>query len=201
MVDGGILDHRQFIKELVILCRRKSSGTVFYNLESGLSARMVLNHGEICWIAFADLRGMDAINEIRSIERGRMSFNSSLKLTIGTQNLPTTPEILKEVNTRDSSHRSKTSNQKATDSSSVSTESFSGHSFNKDEVCETVVKESIEFIGPIAKLICADYMKSMPEQISARDVRKLLDSIVTDINDEVKRRVFKDRVRNLLKIE
>lgn len=201
MVDGGILDHRQFIKELVILCRRKSSGTVFYNLESGLSARMVLNHGEICWVAFAELRGTDAINKIRSIDRGRMSFNPSLKLTIGTQNLPTTPEILKEINTRDSSHRSKLPNQKTTDSSSEETENFSEHTFNKDDVCEIVVKESIEFIGPIAKLICKDYMKSMPAQISVRDVRKLLDSIVMDINDEVKRRVFKDRVRSSLKIE
>ncbi|MES9852683.1 MAG: hypothetical protein ABW170_12745 [Candidatus Thiodiazotropha sp. L084R] len=198
MVDGGILDHRKFIKALITLCRDKSSGTVFYNLESGISARMVLNHGVITWVACGELRGEEAVDAIRLIDSGRMSFNPSLKLTIGKQSLPTTPEILREINTRNF-------NSAVTDSfktsANVPSESIVGNSYNKEDVCRIVVQESIEFIGPIAKVICADYMKSMPSQIGVKNIRNLIDSIALDINDDIKGRVFKDRVRTILKIE
>ncbi|MCG8488658.1 MAG: hypothetical protein MI756_14390 [Chromatiales bacterium] len=203
MVDGGILDHRQFIKSLVTLCRERSSGTVFYNLSSGLSARIVLNRGEISWVAFGEYRGTEAIEEIRLIDNGRMSFNPSLKLTIGKQNLPTTPEILKMINTRghERKSRAKVPNHKSPSSSSINSEPFSGKVFNKEEVCEIVVRESIEFIGPIAKIVCAEYMKSQPAQVSLSSVRQLIDTMVFDIDDEAKGRLFKDRVRALLKLE
>ncbi len=203
MVEGGKLDHRQFIKALVTLCRERSSGTVFYNLSSGLSARIVMNRGEISWVAFGEYRGAEAIEEIRLIDNGRMSFNPSLKLTIGTQNLPTTPEILKMINTRGHERKSRATppTHKSASSSPTHGAPFSGKVFNKDEVCEIVVRESIEFIGPIAKIVCAEYMKSQPTQIGLSSVRRLIDTMALDIDDEAKGRLFKDRVRALLKLD
>jgi hypothetical protein len=202
MIDDGILDHRQFIKALVNLCRERSSGTVFYNLSSGLSARIVMNRGEISWVAFGEHRGIDAIEEISLIESGRMSFNSSLKLTIGKQDLPTTPEILKKINTRGIEHKRhpKVSQPAAQKTNPTHNASTSGKTFDKNQICEIIVKESIEYIGPIAKIVCADYMKSQPDEISLNSLRKLIDIIVLDINDDTKGYLFKDRVRSLLKI-
>ncbi|MES9981037.1 MAG: hypothetical protein ABW115_22480 [Candidatus Thiodiazotropha sp. 6PLUC6] len=201
MVDGGILDHRKFIKALITLCRDRSSGTVFYNLESGVSARMVLNQGVITWVACGELRGEEAIDAIRLIDKGRMSFNPSLKLTIGKQRLPTTPEILREINTRDFNSEAIDQPQKTAASSPDNSRVTTGNSFSREDICKVVVEESIEYIGPIAKVLCADYMKSMPAQIDVRNIRKLIDSMAMDINDEVKGRVFKNRIREILKIE
>jgi hypothetical protein len=203
MVDGGNQDHRQFIRALVTLCREKSSGTVFYNLDSGLSARMVLNRGEICWVAYGELRGQEALEDIRLIDKGRMSFNPSLRLTLGKQTLPSTPEILRELNTRefDKQNSHSATDQKRHQSNSNSAQIISGKTFNKEEVCEIVVKESIEFIGPIAKVICAEYMKPLASEINLSSVRKLIDTIFIDINDEAKGKQFKERVKTSLKIE
>ncbi|MEJ2620845.1 MAG: hypothetical protein P8163_11420 [Candidatus Thiodiazotropha sp.] len=200
MIDDGILDHRQFIKSLVSLCRERSSGTVFYNLSSGLSVRIVMNRGEINWVAFGEHRGIDAIEEISVIENGRMSFNPSLKLTIGKQNLPSTPEILKMINTRGIELKSRPKVSHQTTEKSNPTHTTSGTTFDKNQICEIVVKESIEYIGPIAKIVCADYMKSQPDEISLNSLRKLIDIIVLDINDDTKGHIFKDRIRSLLKI-
>jgi hypothetical protein len=203
MIDDGILDHRQFIKALVSLCRERSSGTVFYNLNNGLTARIVLNRGEISWVAFGEHRGIDAIEEISLIDSGRMSFNHTLKLAIGKQNLPSTPEILKIINTLgniERKSRAKASYQATQKPNSTRNASTSGKTFDKDRVCEIIVNESIEYIGPIAKIVCTEYMKSQPDMISLNSLRKLIDIIVLDINDDSKGHLFKDRVRSLLKI-
>ncbi|MCG8067202.1 MAG: hypothetical protein JAY84_05010 [Candidatus Thiodiazotropha taylori] len=203
MVDGGILDHRQFIKALVTLCRERSSGTVFYNLSSGLSARIVMNRGEISWLAFGEHRGAEAIEEIRLIDSGRMSFNPSLKLTIGKQTLPTTPEILKLINTRSPERkgRSKGPSHKPINSKPINNQPPVDRVFNKNEVCEIVVRESIEFVGPIARIVCDEYMKSQPTQISLNSVHKLIDTMVLDIDDDAKGHLFKGRVNELLQLD
>ncbi|MET0067175.1 MAG: hypothetical protein ABW076_12590 [Candidatus Thiodiazotropha sp.] len=196
MVDGGLLDHRGFIRALVTLCRDKSSGTVFYNLESGASARMVLNQGEICWLAFAELRGVEALRAIREIERGRMSFNPLLKLAIGKQVLPTTPEILRAINTREAHSFAAEPPVIATlENTNSPAEPATGRSFDKQAVCELFSREAMEFLGPIARLLCEDYMKSMPQRISSNEVKKLLNAVAQDIGDEQKVRRFKEGIK------
>jgi hypothetical protein len=199
MVDGGMLDHRGFMHALVNLCREKSSGTVFYNLENGLSARMVLNHGEICWLAFGDLRGVEALQAIREIERGRMSFNPLLKLAIGKQTLPTTPEILRTINTREAHSFSTPPQAIASVTAAVpAEEAASGTTFDSARVFDVVSGEAMEFLGPIAKLLCQDYMKSMGTALSSNEVKKLINALVQDIGDEQKARRFKDGVKKRL---
>jgi hypothetical protein len=197
MVDGGLLDHRGFMRALVALCRDKSSGTVFYNLESGISARIVLNCGEICWLAFGELRGVDALQAIREIQQGRMSFNPLLKLAIGNQALPSTPEILRSINTWEA-HSFAAPKQPIAAVPGVekpSAASSSEHTFDKQTVYGVVSTEAMEFLGPIAKLLCQDYLKSMGASLSGNDVKRLVNSLVQDIGDNEKERRFKDGVR------
>jgi hypothetical protein len=207
MVDGGILDHRQFIRELVTLCRERSSGTVFFNLDSGISARIVINRGEICWMAYGEFRGEEALNAIREIENGRMIFNPLLKLSIGEQILPSTPEILRLINSRDYHHHYDYDFDQTNDqdsgfrSSSQLIETNSGKYFDKGIVCEVVETEAMEFLGPIAKILCADYVKCMSSELTYHDVRLLINNMARDISSETEIKYFKDRVRRALKIE
>jgi hypothetical protein len=203
MFDGGILGQREFIRALVTLCKDKSSGTVFYNLNSGVSARLVLNHGEICWVAFGELRGEEAIEEIRLIDSGRMSFNPSLKLAIGKQSLPATPEILRAINSRSHDHETHSHDLDlgSTTSTLDTSETIIGKSYDKREVCKIVGEQSLEFIGPMAKVLCAEYTKSMSAQIGLNDVRKVINAIAQDIDDTHKAQLFKDNVKGILKID
>jgi hypothetical protein len=204
MFDGGIVDQREFVQALVTLCKDKSSGTVFYNLNSGASARLVLNHGEICWVAFGELRGEEAIDEIRLIDdNGRMNFNPSLKLAIGKQSLPTTPEILRAINARSRGHETHNHDLDLgiTTSTLETSETIIGKSYDKWEVYTIVEEQSLEYIGPIAKVLCAEYTKSMPAQIGLNDVRKIINAIARDIDDKFKAQQFKDNIKGLLKID
>ncbi len=190
------MDHRGFMHALVALCREKSSGTVFYNLENGISARIVLNRGEICWLAFGELRGVDALQAIREIQQGRMSFNPLLKLAIGNQALPSTPEILRTINTREA-HSYATPQQPIASVPVVDqpSEASSENAFDKQTVFDVVSREAMEYLGPIAKLLCQDYLKSMGPSLSSNDVKRLINSLVQDIGDSQKEQRFKDGVR------
>ncbi|MEJ2466749.1 MAG: hypothetical protein P8045_13765 [Candidatus Thiodiazotropha sp.] len=203
MVERAMLSHRQLMKELVKHCKARASGTVFYNLESGESARMVLSHGEICWVAYQDLRGEAAIEAIAKIVCARFSFNSLLKLAIGEQQLPSTPTILKRLNSNGDSQEVKQDVPIVTDVVS-STDPVEGSGENRPfeqiQVRMTLESEAMEYLGPMARILCADYMKAMPSHLNHGEVRQLISTLVQDIGDERKGQQFIGRVKKSLNI-
>ena len=72
--------------------------------------------------------------------------------------------------------------------------------FSQGQVHLILEMESMEYLGPMAKILCDDYMKSMPPQLDHAQVRQLINSFVRDINDELKGRRFMERVKRSLNI-
>jgi hypothetical protein len=225
MVNGSVLNHRQLIRGLVKKCKEKESGTLFFNLKDGRSARLVLNHGAICWIAFGDLRGTAAIEAIREIDAARMSFNTLLKLSIGKQDLPSTQEIVnqlkKPMNGQEVSDHVDVAVPTVTDVISMQGHGNGAYSepdtdpdtgsnshieqavdslFSQDHVHVILERESLEYLGPMAKVLCADYMKSMPHHLKQAQIRQLIAAVAHDIDDEHKGMLFKERVKRSLNI-
>jgi hypothetical protein len=202
MVNGSTLSRRQLIRELVMLCKQRASGTVFFNLDNGDSARLVLKRGVICWVAYRDLRGEPAIDAIGEIEAARLSFNSLLKMAIGEQILPSTQEIIKGINAQS---KAPINQDVPTVTEVVSATTFedataADRPFNFDHVRIVLEEESMEYLGPMAKILCADYMKTMPSKLSHAQVRHLISTVVQDINDERKGERFLSQVKRILSI-
>ncbi len=201
MVGEGIMNHQQLIRELIKLCRDKSSGTLFINVEDGNSARLVLNQGEICWAAFKEMRGETAIDAISEIGAARMKFNPILKLAIGEQQLPSTPEVLKRLN----SHTDNGADELVPTITDVvqptpTVDAGGDRPFKMEKVRSVLERESMEYLGPMARLLCGDYLKSLPADLSLVQVRHVINSLVQDINDDEKGQRFMQRVRKELGI-
>jgi hypothetical protein len=203
MVEGGILSQRQLIRSLVKLCKERASGTLFFNLNTGVSARLVLNRGSIRWVAYSDLRGQPAIDAIKEIEAARMSFNPNLKLVIGEQALPSTSEIIAQLDYKKRSDSSEQAIPVVSDEISINPPSMEptvDRPFELERVRSVLEQESMEFLGPMARVLCADYLKSMPSHLSHVQVRQLIGALTQDINNERKGQDFAARVKRILNL-
>jgi hypothetical protein len=203
MVENKTMNHRQLIDELVRHCNEKESGTVFLTLHSGESARIVLNEGGICWMAFEQLRGEQAIEVLCKIDKARFSFNPLLKLAIGKQQLPSTSNIInrlyKEIKDPAATHDEPVLTEVASQQNTQDALSGDQH-FSLDQVRLVLENEAVEYLGPVAKLLCTDYLKSMPPQLTHGQVRQLIYALKRDIRDEQKGQLFMERVKRALKI-
>ncbi len=204
MVVNGTLNHRQLIDELVRHCKEGVSGTIFFNLLSGESARIVLNRGAIRWVAYQQSRGIEAIEEIGEITEARFNFNPLLKLAIGEQQLPPTIKILKQLYKHNNTAKPEDDLPIVTDMVSppyTQVEINGEKHFSKDQVRMALEEEVMEYLGPIAKVLCADYLKNMPPQLNLTQVRQLISILKQDINDDRKGRLFMTGVERALKIQ
>jgi hypothetical protein len=194
---------RQLIDELLRHCKERASGTIFFNLYTGESARMILNEGIISWVAFEQLRGEEAIDALSQIHEARFTFNPLLKLAIGKQQLPSTSKILKRLYTQINDASPTHPVPFMTDAASPpnAQDTVSGdRPFSLDQVRLVLENEAVEYLGPMAKLLCTDYLKSMPPHLSNNQVRQLIGALMRDINDERKGQLFMERVERVLKI-
>ncbi len=202
MVDTEVMSHRQLIGELVKHCKARSSGTAFFNLVRGESARIVLNQGVIRWIAYDQLRGEEAIGAIAAISEARFNFNPLLKLAIGEQQLPSTTRLLKRLSRGEGN--ASPEHVVPIVSDIVSTQDSEGEingyrPYAHDQVRAALEKEALEFLGPMAKILCAEYMKTKPKALSHEDVQNVIRCLMQDISDDVKRQSFASRAKRALK--
>jgi len=128
-----------------------------------------------------------------------LKFNPILKLAIGEQQLPSTPEVLKRLNSYASDEEVVPT---ITDVVSAPHQAEIGgdRPFRLDQVRDVLEQESVEYLGPMARLLCGDYLKSLPDNLSHIQVRHVMNTLIQDINDEQKGERFLERVRKALGI-
>ena len=206
----GVLSHRQIVRELVKLCRQKASGTIFI----GSSARLIMDQGEICWAAHGDLRGNAALESIREIDTSQVSLNPALKMIMAKQDLPPTRDILEMINswtgptveqeepavTEVVSPDVSTEGETGVDSPSTQEPAAIDTPFIREQVLSVLEPEALEYLGPIAKVVCAGYLESMPAQLSQDQVFDVIEAVAGDIGDERKAASFRKSVNKALKI-
>jgi hypothetical protein len=197
------MNHQQLIEKLVKHCKERASGTIFFNLPGGQSARLVLNNGVIHWTAYEQLRGTKAIESIRDIDQARFNFNPSLKLAIGNQQLPPTSDILKQLDNHNNKPVTEDGllfTQEGFSTTNIQPNVSGEDHLDLDRVRLVLEEEAMEYLGPMGKVLCADYLKSMPPHLSIIQVRQVISSLKQDINDERKGELFMARVKKELSI-
>jgi hypothetical protein len=183
MLHAGIANRQEFVQVLIKLCKDKTNGTVFYHCGNGDSARIVLSNGEIGWVAYHSLRGIDAIIAISKIKKGRIHFNPNLKLIIAKQDLPSTLEIIKAI--KKQSHpgtgQGMTSDSTVTNLRSDKKQKSVPHSYQEEQICKVFANECFEIIAMVIQFLYADHTQSLPPRLNQRKAHQLLDAVIKNI--------------------
>src|SRR5258708_15084844 len=96
--EPGLMPHDRLIDELHALCVAGRSGTMFIITGENHAAQFVLRNGEIVYLTYRLLRGLDALPSMRIFTAGRGRLQEE-PLHPATPVRPTTPEPLARLRT------------------------------------------------------------------------------------------------------
>lgn len=150
------------IDKLKEFCTQQTSGILFIATKANRSAQIVLENGEIVFVYFYNKRGVEALKLMLTIEAGRYRFQKNATSS-RRSSLPSTDKILRFL-------KRETDNQippEPTEPTEVSEPVQSSLDENQKRILETVL---VEYIGPMAAIICEDHLDSAPDIAAAIDV-------------------------------
>jgi hypothetical protein len=175
------------LKDLRQLCKDRRIGTLFVATASNKSASFTLLAGEIVGISLRTLRGRDALLLIKTIGTSRYSFADG-KVADTDPDLPPTAEILEFISTPPS----------APPLSAPPAPAPRQSRFNVDRVQLLLEAELVEYLGPMAKVICREHVNKAGVLTGSADLRRLIDGLAREIGDPVKEERFKREAWNKL---
>ena len=91
--EPGLMPHDRLIDELHALCVAGRSGTMFIITGENHAAQFVLRNGEIVYLTYRLLRGLDALPSMRIFTVGRYRFQDE-PVDRADPGLPPTPDLL-----------------------------------------------------------------------------------------------------------
>ncbi len=172
-----LLAYSELIAEIRRLSSEKRTGTIFITSDDSHFVRIVLNDGEIICLVFdVKHRGYDAISFIQTIKSGKLQFVE------GT--FETTQEI--SLSTEEIFH-------KLYEDDDISTTQVPSHI---EAIIKHIKKELAIYIGPIAIILCDEYIEKVGELETVGDVFAMLEVIAPEIADHEKQERFKEKIKN-----
>lgn len=91
----SLLSFHELMEQLVALCRRRSTGTLFIASEDNRAVSFVLKEGDIISCSFGHFRGISAVEQIKQLVAGSCSFSEKIFFSLMEEtNLPSTMDIL-----------------------------------------------------------------------------------------------------------
>lgn len=155
----------EIVSELRRICSARSTGTMFIATKANRSAQMMLDKGEIVFVYFFNKRGEEALELMSTILAGRYRFQEGA-VTRRTP-LPSTDAILKSLLSGQ-----KIAGQKIVNQVSEQRPTGPGLSQEQKNVLESCLAG---FIGPMAGILCEDYLGD------AADLQTAVDALVAEI--------------------
>src|SRR5262245_65068447 len=98
----GVLTYRQLIGELRRFCTQRQTGCVFITTSDNHSVRFTLQNGTIVAVGFRNQTGPAALASVQKIQKGRVSFSDGLPPQDPQPGLPSTPDLLTQLERADS---------------------------------------------------------------------------------------------------
>jgi hypothetical protein len=189
------------------LCSERRTGTLFVHTDTNHSARIGMDEGRIFFVACGRYRGMDAIEQIKTMQYGKYSFSESIfKSGVETQ-LPPTRELLAQLGlaavgdlrgidlaTEASSARngappslpsSDTASRPAPPPSAR--RSLPGGTDDRplqvtgERLYDLVAEALALSIGPVASVVCDEYRNRLETLSSPREYRPLIVQIASEL--------------------
>ena len=189
MLEKKKLENKALMAEIVSLCQHHESGTIFIATADNRLAKMALIEGEIVCASIQRLKGMDAIQELKALNSGVFGFNPGLQLVTEKHDLPATDIVLEMLQS----------------SAAIPVQSPPGAGAGSDELTlayatikEVLVNESTEYLGPMAAVICQDYLQPLEKSLTSSMLLQVIRQIEMDINNTDKSKKFRHAVTSKL---
>lgn len=207
------LSYAELVEELQALVREVRSGIMFIRTESGHLVRIGLEKGRIVSCIDSVHKGQAAIALIRRIRSGKYSFMPGIPSVVAGEALPGNFDFFKELagvpnhGTFPAPASTPITGQTAVAGGAPSAapaaraESSPGATdlrVSSDELFETVVRELTMYLGPIARLVAAEYEERLRSARSGEQVRALGFQLAQEIGDARHAAEFEARILSLV---
>lgn len=180
--EPGLMPHDRLIDELHALCVAGRSGTMFIITRENHAAQFVLRNGEIVYLTYRLLRGLEALPSMRIFTAGRYRFQDE-PVDRADPELPPTPDLLALL-----------SPEHTGTVEPPQTEPTTGTAKAPDSLRLLIERELAEFLGPMASLICEEHLAQATDLDSPKSLARLVESIANEIGDPTKEAHFKQQV-------
>lgn len=180
--EPGLQPHDRLIDELHALCVAGRSGTMFIITGENHAAQFVLRNGEIVYLTYRLLRGLDALPSMRIFRAGRYRFQDE-PVDRTDPGLPPTPDLLALL-----------SPEHTGTVEPPQTEPTTGTAKAPDSLRLLIERELAEFLGPMASLICEEHLAQATDLDSPKSLARLVEAIANEIGNPTKEAHFKQQV-------
>jgi hypothetical protein len=177
-----LLKYQELIAEVYRLFIEQQTGTIFITTSDNHLVRLVLNRGEIVHLVYdTHHRSYDAIPLVKQIQAGRLQFAKGIFEAADDIPLPPTEELLYVLKGEN--------NRAITSFSQKANSPF-------DEVISEIKRELSHHIGPVAGLICEEYIEKAGgiQNLNAMDT--IIDDVAKEIGDPDVERLFKIKLKD-----
>ena len=189
MSERRALENKELIAEIVSLCRKQASGTIFIATADNKQCRIVLIDGEIVCASMHRLNGVEVIRSIAALESGVFGFNPDLQLVTSRQSLPDTESLLQILQAGGANTQQGAQASSGSDGFLLPARS---------KILEILVQEATEYMGPMAAIICQDYLQQLTSSINPSNVQQVIRQLEQDINNTDKAHKFRAAVMKRL---
>ncbi len=197
--DKPMLDYGALLVYLRELVASQRTGTLFWATSDNHSAIFGFENGEIVTIRCQRLRGIDTLDTLLSIESGRCRFiPHSAGIHKNTDALPPTSELLTILEANQDASIPAEPRLAWQSAPAPRPEDTLGLSVRN--IQKIVEKEAVEYLGPMAGVVCEEHFEEIAPTDKATLLR-LLDRIAAEIQDKEQEKEFKIRTLSRLDIE
>ncbi len=195
------LTYPELISEIRRLSSEKQNGTIFITSTTGHLARIVLNQGIITYLIFdGSHKGLEAIAYIQAIKLARLQFVGGSFENYQASTLPSTDEILALLSSAKKMTEEKVNLPTATEITPKTTTKSSDLSNSNDlnEAIEYIKNMLADYIGPIANVICDDYLQQIKPHNTKNDLTVMIATLAFEIENPDEQEKFKSNLRKKL---
>ncbi len=179
-----LLKYQELIAEIHRLFAEKQTGTIFITTSDNHLVRMVLNKGEIVHLVYdTNYRSYDAIPLLKKIQAGRLQFARGIFEAAAEISLPPTQELLYVLKGKGEEKDLLTYSPKKVDSPF-------------EEVIIQIKRALSNHIGPIAALICDEYIEKAGGINNRNAIDSLIDDVAKEIGEPNTERLFKIQLKD-----
>jgi hypothetical protein len=179
-----LLKYQELIAEIHRLFSEKQTGTIFITTSDNHLVRLVLNKGEIVHLVYdTNYRSYDAIPLLKKIQAGRLQFARGIFETAAEISLPPTQELLYVLKGKGEEKELLTYSPKKVDSPF-------------EEVIIQIKRALSNHIGPIAALICDEYIEKVGGINNLDAIDSLIDDVAKEIGEPNTERLFKIQLKD-----
>jgi hypothetical protein len=186
----------ELVKELDALCAAQRTGTMFIATTDNQSARIGLREGAIVSVVFRTRRGLEAADHLRKITGGRFSFSETIVDRVASDDLPPTSALLALL-AGEASPLPPRAPRPAPPPAAPAPPAAVRAALSQAQ--STIEAELMEFVGPIASVLCREHIARAASAGPPFDWPALVDAIAREIGDRAKEERFKQQVLTRLR--